>query len=131
MVRFLSISFWLLSAALAVVFVVVFGFYGWAAILIWSALVLPITLYQRQRLNRSWPSQSLRNLWILAVLLNLSAGILPPIISTLSLSETVGSIVGWVVVAVSWSGAVAALLVLVGMTAAAIRELSSHEPSAA
>jgi len=47
------------------------------------------------------------------------------------LSETVGSIVGWILVTVIWSGAVAALLVLVCMTAAAIRELSSHEPSAA
>jgi len=131
MVRLLSIAFWILSAALAVAFAVVFGLYGWAAILVWSVLVLPLTVYQRQRLNRSWPSQSIRNLWILAVLLNIGAGILPPIVSTLALSETVGSIVGWILVAVIWSGAVAALLVLVCMTAAAIRELSSHERSAA
>ena len=131
MTRFLSLACWLVSAAIAIAFALWWGFYGWAAILIWTVLVLPCTLHLRRQLNGEWPSVTIVRLWAIAITMNLAAGILPPVLSVLTLPDTIGSVVGWVLVTVIWSGLVAAVLLLTAVTGSAIRHSLSRSPSAA
>ena len=128
--RFMAITFWIFSAIAAVAFAIFFGFYGWAAILVWSVIVLPAAVYLRER-QRDWPSPTVVRLWILAVSLNLAAGILPPVLSRLFSSSRLADVIGWVLVVLIWSGVVAALMVVASVTATAIRRTSSHDARAA
>jgi hypothetical protein len=128
--RFLAVTFWIFSAVAAVAFAVLFGFYGWAAILVWSVLVLPAAVSLREH-QRDWPSPTVVRLWILAVSLNLAAGILPPVFSRVFSSSRLAEVVGWLLVVLIWSGAVAAILVIASVTATAIRRASTHHARAA
>jgi hypothetical protein len=131
MIRFLSVLFWLLSAAGAVAFVFLSGFYGWAAILIWTVLVLPCTLYQRRQLDGKWPPPTMVRLWVIAITLNLAAGIVPPFASMVSLPQSFANLLGWFLVVVMWSGLVAAVALLAYITSSAIRHSARRQASAA
>jgi hypothetical protein len=131
MTRALSIAFWLVSAAAAIASAVLFGYLGWAAILFWTVLVLPCTLYQRRRMNGHWPSATMLRLWAIAIGLNVLGGIVPPLFSTLTLPDGVGTVVAWILVTIIWSGVVASVMLLLWITGTAIRLAGGQQARAA
>jgi len=130
-IRVLSIAFWLISAAAAVASAVLFGYFGWAAILFWTVLVLPCTLYQRRQMNGHWPSRTMLRLWAIAIGLNVVGGVVPPFFSVLTLPDGAGGVLGWILVTIIWSGVVASVMLLVWVTSTAIRHAGAPQPRAA
>ena len=129
MSRVLSIAFWIFSAAAAVASSLLLGYYGWAAILIWTVLVLPCTLIQREQRKGEWPSQTVRRLWAIAIIFNLVGGILPFFVSFVTLPGIVGSVIGWILLSLIWGGLVAALAVVISVTGTAIRHSVDRGPT--
>ena len=131
MTRVLLISFWLFSAAVVVASSFLLGYFGWAAILIWTVLVLPCTLALRKQRNDQWPSQTIRRLWAIAVISTLAGNIPPFIFSFLTLPEVIGRPIGWILICLIWSGLVASLAVVISVTSTAIRHSTDHRPTTA
>jgi hypothetical protein len=131
MIRVLSIAFWIVSAAAAIASAVLFGYFGWAPILLWTVLVLPFTLYQRRQMNGHWPSPTMLRLWAIAIGLNVVGGIVPPFFSVLTLPDGAGTVLAWILVAVMWSGVVASVMLLLWVTGTAIRHAGARQPRAA
>ena len=131
MIRVLSIACWLVSAAAAVASAVLFGYLGWAAILFWTVLVLPCTLYQRLQMNGRWPSPTMLRLWAIAIGLSLVGGIVPPLLSVFTLPDGPATVLAWILVAIVWSGAVASVMVVVWVTATAIHHAGAQQARAA
>ena len=111
---------WFGIGVLAVLFSLNAGFYGWAGILVWSALVLPLAWRERRRARRSgrvWPARWLLATWTAALLAAVvtGAGFI-----LLELTYPVAPTwAGWLIVVAEWAGLPLAVVTLVMVTCSA------------
>jgi hypothetical protein len=107
MVRPLQATYWLLSALIAIGFFVTSGFYGWAAILLWTVLVLPMAIQVRRAAKAttsSWPPRPILGAWLAALVTSFAAGLIPEVLSpnsVPSLKWALGGL-GWALAGLGW-----------------------------
>jgi len=133
MTRLVEVTFWLLSAAAAVAAAFLLGYFGWAAIIVWTTLVLPCAWYRHRRLaSPSWPSPVLRQLWGIAVVFNLAWGLLPMLLVRFPAAPDADyPILGALFGGLAWIGIVLSAFVVGMVTWGVLQRPSSIDAGAA
>ena len=114
MPRLLETTLWLLSAVLATVFYFVSGFYAWAAILVWTILVLPLALGRRRTASvagQRWPPRPVIRMWAAALVASLAAGVVLTMVDSSSAAW-----VGWIHFVLAWVAVLLSATVMVWVT---------------
>ena len=116
MPRLIETVLWLLCAILAIGCYFLAGFYGWASILIWTVLALPLILMRRRRSRPSgeWPSRPLVWIWIVAVALSVLVGFGP------LFRPRAPRVLEWTMVMLAWIGFISSAIVICRVTYEAV-----------
>ena len=116
MPRPVETALWLLSAILAVGCYFLSGFYGWATVLVWTVLVLPLVVIRQRRgvVARELLSRTLVRVWLVAVAASMLTGFGP------LFRPRAPRILEWAMVILALTGFVASAIVICGVTYKAV-----------
>jgi len=116
MPRPVETALWLLSAILAIGCYFLSGFYGWATVLVWTVLVLPLVVIRQRRgvLARELLSRTLVRVWLVAVAASMLTGLGP------LFRPRAPRILEWAMVILALTGFVASAIVICGVTYKAV-----------
>jgi len=116
MPRPVQTALWFFGAILAVGCYFLSGFYGWASVLVWTVVALPLIVLDRRRgaARKDWPSGAVVKMWVVAVALSVVVGF-----GSLFRPRSPAP-VEWAMVVLAWAGFITSAIVICRVTYEAV-----------